>query len=125
MKELFLPNFRIVGKELQDNSLPVADTTTASQTSKSKGIRKQKHTFPSDINRNHHHQKTVVSECAELYRNHPTITKLRKLACSSLGMFCSRREKILKGIEYWKLSPLSHKLTAIEGSIRKACSGVK
>jgi hypothetical protein len=122
MKELFLPNFKIVGKELQDVSLPVAETTTTtSQISTYKGTRKP--TFPLDINRNHQTKKPVVSECAELYRNHPTIAKLRKLACSSLGMFCARREKILKGIEYWKLSPLSHKLTAIEGSIRKACSG--
>jgi hypothetical protein len=120
MKELFLPNFKMVGKELQDISLPVAETTTTtSQTSTYKGIRKP--SFPSDINRIHQTKKPVVSECAELYRNHPTIVKLRKLACSSLGMFCSRREKILKGIEYWKMSPLSHKLTAIEGSIRKAC----
>jgi hypothetical protein len=121
MKDFFLPNFKIVGKELEDVSIAVADNGQ----SEYKGTTR-KRIFPSDINRKHDNRKiSVVSECADLYRNHPAITRLRTLACHSIGLFRRRKERILKGIEYWKLSPLSHKLTAIEGSIAKACSGVK
>jgi hypothetical protein len=117
MKDFLLPNFKIVGKELEDVS-------TVADTEYKETVRRKR--FPSDINTQQDNKRmSVVSECADLYRNHPIIVQLRTLAGHSLGPFCSHQEKLLKGIEYWKMSSLCHKLTAIEGSIAKAWSGVK